>query len=172
MLIFSCHFLVHMFVCIRTGQKWQRNSSRRCLTTLNLFCCPESKHGLEVRRPQIQNQVKCFNCRFRAKTTGLTLITPVCFWWHQLCATSVSYWARTDTPAASLKQRRGSCLMRSLLRIVKSWLTCCWTWRTDPSWRAETRMKTGSKVLSAVGTFWKFALQLNELHSFTWFFWI
>ena len=83
---------------------------------------------------------KCFNSK-------VSVIWPVWFQF-QLCVTLVSYWRQTDMPMASLKQQKGSCLMRSLLKDVKSWPTCCSTWRTDLSWRAGRSMKNGSKVQS------------------------
>ena len=150
-----------MFVCTLTGRTWRRNSSRLCRTTLNWFFSPEIRHGAEeVNHTPLGKKKKRRRVVFLTTETVSVNLDSVCCpslkknktlcLSFQLCMTSVSYWAQACTAMASLKRREGSCLMSRLRRGGKSWLTCCWTWRTDQSWRAERRMRTGSKVQSPV----------------------
>lgn len=95
------------------------------------------------------------------QTLEKTLLQSVCFGF-QLFVTSVSYWVQIGTVKTSLKRQKAFSMMSIPQRGGKSWLTCCWTWRTGQNWRAERKMKTGSKVpvllvvmMGLVYTIWK-----------------
>lgn len=76
----------------------------------------------------------------------------MCAFKFQLRKTSDCYSARACTMSSSRQQKSCCLLMTTPIRTVKSCPTCCWTWRINRSWRAETRTRTGLKVPSSPDT--------------------
>lgn len=139
----SCQLLAQMFVCILMGREWRRSTSTLCRTTPSSSWCPEVRPGAEEVKTHPSDQ---------ALNVLIFQITPAPFK-SQSCTTSACCSARAHTAVSSSRRQRSCCLvMSTLIRSVKSCPTCCWTSRTNLSWRAETTTRAGSKVQCSADT--------------------